>query len=207
MRIAVCGPSQSGKSTLAKYMVEQHGWYHINYTRRLKEWFAADVSRHLKTPLTVEEIEANKEKYRAALQEYGVHVGFDEGNGVDEVIRDWKRLREWNTQSVIFDNVRFQSQFDKLKKHGFVLVKLAVVEKPEKPKLQLVPQYPGSFIYQYYDSTTTAKHPAENQPLVPDLTMLAKQPLEDMADTLMRLSGKVRKGGTRRAAEYQWAAS
>lgn len=125
-RIAVAGRMYSGKTSLAQYLVEHHGWYCIGYTDLLKEWLSGFLTG-LGVITTVEDICRDKAKYRVILQELGNLLGFNEGFGVHEAIRRWDR--DGRPEPVIFDNVRFDGQFEALADLGFVLVELRVPQE------------------------------------------------------------------------------
>ena len=128
MRFALTGPMYSGKTTLANYLEERYSYININYSRTLKH-IACDMLNavdyqelfHLSDELTVADIEANKPKYRAFLQEIGTICGFDNGGFVDKVC---EQLDNYPAANAVFDNVRYPAQFEKLQKKGFVLVRL-----------------------------------------------------------------------------------
>jgi hypothetical protein len=193
MRIAICGKRKLGKSTLAKYMVEQYGWYHIDYVGILKEWMVDAINERrelIGLPyLSVEEVEKDKEKYRPLLQILGVEFGFDQGNGVGEALVRWRKGREERTQPVIFDNVRFQAQFDRLKDYGFVLVKLVGPRENELLRREDFVALGDNYMRRPRE---VDMHPAENQELRADIEISANNTLEDLADILLRLSGKVK---------------
>ena len=178
MRIAVCGPRGVGKTTLAEYLVEQFGWYHIRYNDVLKQWLCDAInaarSKMELPPITVAHMLQHKEKYRHLQQLFGDEVGFNVGNGVMDALLEWQSQRWPGSQDTIFDNVRFQAQYDILKPYGFVLVEL----RSEYRRARSEGLADG--------------HHAEHQPLRPDIILDADKPVEDIADVLLRLSGQVR---------------
>lgn len=182
MRIALCGPAHVGKSTLCQYLWEEQGWNWIRYNDILKDWACKAINMYssgYRNNINVADILEDKEKYRVLLQLLGDVWGFNEGNGVDEAIADWKhRMRP--DRHVIFDNVRFQAQYDRLKEHGFVLVQLVRSDK-------------GLDRARSAMSEAAVYHPAESQPLIPDLILNATgKNVEETADILMRLAGMER---------------
>jgi hypothetical protein len=120
-RVAIAGRMYSGKTTLANELVEHHGWYRIGYNDLLKEWLAEALT-NIGVPTKVDDIIANKARYRVILQELGNLVGFNDGFGVEQAIGLWEDRGA--PEPVIFDNVRFDAQFRELERFGFVLVEL-----------------------------------------------------------------------------------
>lgn len=167
MRLAICGPKGSGKTTIARYMAEEHGWLHIDYTGLLKSWLVEAVNDcREQRDFTLEELVESKEKYRHLLQQWGELVGFDNGNGVEEslipMLNEPKR-------HIIFDNVRFQAQFDILDDYGFVLGRLETVRRA-------------------YSPAEADGHPAEHQVLRPDIIINADRTVDEIALVLLRLA-------------------
>lgn len=201
MKIAICGAAGTGKTTLAEHMAVHHGWSRIGYNDLLKEWLATSLSNYAPEEVTVEDIIENKEKYRNLLQLFGDAVGFNEGNGVEQAHEEWAA---YHNNSVIFDNVRFQAQYERLKPYGFVLVEL-VREQPRSVfATDVLAKALGMYTYTPKSVLTDQKaaaHPAEHQKLVPDFTLNATgKSVEDVADILLRLEGKQRKVRYDRAA-------
>lgn len=129
MRLALTGPQLSGKTTLARYLQDNHGYIWVNYTDYLKT-LAARALQSIGITVTVEDILANKPAYRAFLQELGTIVGFDKGNYVLDCLNETCRKAGFHggllPSNVVFDNVRFSSQFALLLPCAFRLVRLAV---------------------------------------------------------------------------------
>lgn len=132
-RYALHGELFSGKSTLASAL-EARGFAYVNYTQYLKILAARSLSA-IGIPTTVAMIEANKEEYRAYLIALGTRCGFDQGNFVEECLRHdtiWEDDDNGVAQGgdglpkhIVFDNVRFPAQFEKLIPLGFRLVRLS----------------------------------------------------------------------------------
>lgn len=120
MRIALRGPAYAGKSTLAAYLRDHYGFAYVNYTDHLKH-LACRALGSVGYLVDIQEMRAKKGQYRAFLQDLGELLDFDHGYGIDEVLAD---LHEG--EDAVFDNVRFLSQWERLKPHGFQLVSLAI---------------------------------------------------------------------------------
>jgi hypothetical protein len=135
MRIALHGPLYSGKTTLAHQLVNVHGFTLVNYTDYLKN-LTAIMFNAIGKPLTVEQIKADKATWRPFLQSLGTRVGFDEGEYVEQCLREQAGIEyvysdparsEWLLDSkIVFDNVRTQAQLDILRPYGFKLVRLTI---------------------------------------------------------------------------------
>ncbi len=127
MRIALHGPMYSGKTSLAHELVSSHGFTLVNYTDYLKE-LAASALSYIGVTTTVEQIKADKAKYRSFLQNLGTLVDFDNGAYVERCLVE-QAADEWGfglEENIVFDNVRTQAQFDILKEYGFQLVRVTV---------------------------------------------------------------------------------
>lgn len=182
IRVALQGEIGSGKSTLAKYMRENHGWYVMEYSDSLKwalckalNYFEDETGERFDAP----DIQADKNRFRKALQELGSALGFDKGVGVETALKDWELYRRSANQPVIFDNVRFEEQFNILKPHGFVLVELFVNYNQRKERATKK----GISLEGY-------GHIAEESCPEPDLYLNANGTVEETAELLLRLNGQ-----------------
>jgi hypothetical protein len=130
IRLALHGPMYSGKTRLARELVDTHGFTLVNYTDYLKTLAARSLSS-IGITTSVAEIKANKGKYRPYLQDLGTLCGFDEGGFVDQCVQEQAGYMQVSGEgpqliadNIVFDNVRTQAQFDILKDYGFRLVRL-----------------------------------------------------------------------------------
>lgn len=178
MKVALTGPMYSGKSTLAKYLETNANFWLMNYTDSLKDMGvralqAAGIS------ITLDDILTNKKRYRPFLQELGTAVGFDDGYGVQQCIDAWHDAGE--PEHVVFDNVRFASQYAQLIPHGFVLVKLHL--SPEE-----ISRRARSKGVSADEIRKLMEHQAESG-VKSDLWINAERPVEQIAETLLRMGG------------------
>jgi hypothetical protein len=120
--IALHGEFLSGKSTLAKRLAYD-GFMVVSYTNLLKE-YAAKALTACGIPTTLEDILADKERYRPFLIELGTLLGFDQGFGIRDQIIPLIAGQEF----VVFDNVRFPAQMNILAEYGFRLVRIITPE-------------------------------------------------------------------------------
>ena len=122
-KIALHGGLKSGKSTLAKSL-EERGFQYLNYTDLIKQMLAEALAA-IGVHVTVDEIRANKEKFRQLIIEFAAVVGFNDGFGIDRMLSEIKP----DVTGVVFDNVRFLKQWEILQPEGFVLVRLTTPER------------------------------------------------------------------------------
>lgn len=121
IRLALHGGLFSGKSTLALALEEQ-GFGYVNYTQLLKKYTLVALNA-LGQQVTLEDLEGErKEFYRDYVIATGTVIGFDHGFGIDESAIP--AITASGIQNVVFDNVRFPAQMDKLVPHGFRLVRI-----------------------------------------------------------------------------------
>jgi hypothetical protein len=131
MRLALHGGLFSGKSSLATELVAR-GFALVNYTDYLKELYARSL-RAVGIDITKAEVIRNKEQERPHIISFGTRIGFDKGNFVEEALEDgceWAyddSLEDGDDglpTDIVFDNVRFDTQMEKLLKYGFRLVRV-----------------------------------------------------------------------------------
>jgi hypothetical protein len=121
---ALTGGIYSGKTTLARYLQEYHGYYLINFTDVLKRRAVCALTA-CGVPVTLEDILSKKSLYRGLLQELGGVIGFnDDPRFVDEACEGW--VRAGCPDDVVFDNVRTPEQWDILRGIGFTLVEIEI---------------------------------------------------------------------------------
>lgn len=122
VRICLTGPAGAGKTTLATYLRDKRFYFLMDYSRILKN-LAYDALRAAGVPLRYEDLQnpQTKERYRPFLQELGHLSGFDEGEHVQDTIDDF--WRAGTPDLAVFDNARFDKQYELLRRHGFHLVR------------------------------------------------------------------------------------
>jgi hypothetical protein len=140
--------------------LEARGFGYINYTQLLKR-LSVNALRAIGIDAKLEDLEGkDKEKYRKFIIETGTVRGFDQGWGIDEIVLP--QLETTGVRDVVFDNVRFPAQFEKLQGAGFRLVRITTpgdvrVERAKAkgltaeqffaklldPTEQELPRYPG----------------------------------------------------------------
>jgi hypothetical protein len=178
MRIALVGASLSGKSTLADYLRDEHGWTKLDYTGLLKEKAAAALTAAgLKT--SVEDILSDKKRFRPFLNELGTALGFDTGFGVDVMLSRWAALG--SPEPVIWDNVRFEAQAERLRQLGFVTVGLGIDEGSLWKRAIAKKISRGEFLTQY-------QWDMDNLP-EPEILLNGEWAVEKNTDILQRLAG------------------
>lgn len=115
--VAFSGKAGSGKSTIAKALVERHGFMRLNFAAELKRLCWNYFPRIMTTP---------KETYRGLLQEVGqlfrkwnplIWVGF--------VIREVHRLEKENPgMRIVVDDLRYENELHALEHLGFLIVRV-----------------------------------------------------------------------------------
>ncbi len=121
MRLAICGPRYSGKTSLCHELRDHYGFAVISYTDHLKH-LAVKALAAIDFETDEATIIREKALYRPFLQDLGSVLGFDKGFGVTQVIDEWRRAG--SPEPVIFDNIRFLPQWTALKGCNFKLVRL-----------------------------------------------------------------------------------
>lgn len=122
LRFALHGPMFSGKSTLARDLRDLCEFTYINYTDYGKAQVAKALSALLGRYVDAEEVIARKNEWRDFIIQSLRIYGFDEANGVDDLLA----LYAGTPANIVFDNVRYLSQYEALKPYGFTLVRLQV---------------------------------------------------------------------------------
>jgi hypothetical protein len=186
MKLALRGPALSGKTTLANYLHRRYGFTVIRYNDILKKRAALALS-HIGRKTTLADIRRDKEVYRPFLQELGSLLHFDEGAFIDEAVASVRgRFLEDSTGrllgDVVFDNVRFLAQWEKLRAHGFQLVKLDL-----SPSAQMARAEDNGLPVQMLGRSM--KHPAElgfpHQP--GEILVDASYPTKDIAKDILAM--------------------
>ena len=186
MRIALHGPMYSGKTTLSRQLVAAHGFVLVNYTDYLKE-LAARALTHLGQYTSVEQIKADKTRFRSFLQDLGTLLGFDSGGFVEECLFEqaavvWTGPQEAALPgNIVFDNVRTPAQFAILQRFGFRLVRLFLpTDEQVHRALEAGVAIP--------ELVRVGQHSIET-PLPPqagELTLDATLPVEELANAVLR---------------------
>lgn len=120
MRIALCAKMRRGKTTVANYLVEKHGFVRIGFADKLKE-MVADLRPDLFE---------NNNKPRLELQNFGQMAKEVLGRDV------WVNvaLRRINFEAtggarIVLDDLRFDFEAEALRKAGFVIVKIEGINR------------------------------------------------------------------------------
>lgn len=119
--VAITGGLFTGKTTLAEYLRDEHGFKYISYTDMLKT-FAQEALHAVGLDVSIAEMKANKEKYRAFIIALGHLIDFDNGYGLEE-LADTIRAHAPH-DNIVLDNVRFEAQMDILERHGFRMLRV-----------------------------------------------------------------------------------
>ena len=115
-RIALSGKAGSGKTTLAKRLVEDFGFARLSFAGALKEELTSLLG------LGLPEFEADKRKWRPLLQVWGsARRDVSEGYWVRKLL---VRLPVNRGSPVVIDDLRYENEAQALKREGFYLVRL-----------------------------------------------------------------------------------
>lgn len=138
-KIGICGQLHAGKSTLAKYLIER-GYEHRAFAGPVKEfavttlnniWYdkAQEIgSEYGWDPITLEDIDDDKARYRPLLQFIGEYGRREFGEDVWIDIFRQKDL----PKKVVVDDVRHHNEVEWLKENGFYVVR---VNRPEDDRV------------------------------------------------------------------------
>lgn len=133
--IALTGHIATGKTAVAKAL-QAKGYILVSYTDYLKEIVAAALtSVGIRTSL--DDILAEKERYRALIQAFGSVIGFDSGVPYldDALYRSgWVNARV--DARVVLDNVRTDDQAKIAEQYGFTVVELTASHPTRAARLQ-----------------------------------------------------------------------
>jgi dephospho-CoA kinase len=125
--VGLTGTIYSGKTTLAEALANE-GYVHVNFSRMLKV-YAERALFACGNAATVEYIEANKDSYRAFLQELGVLIGFDTH---PRYVLEALALSKAGERPIVFEAVRTEEQAAVLRSFGFKIVQLAFPDRSEQ---------------------------------------------------------------------------
>src|SRR6185312_2462441 len=157
----------TGKSTLSAALRPEYGW--VNYGDHLKTLAIQALAPHI--DLSLEQVHANKERYRGFLQHFGSLIGFDDTDRfVKEALYFWN---EAGRPPATFDNVRSDTQARAVKEFDFAIVRLELPRGIDRIKV---------------DPSVMA-HPIEggiSNKLV-DVVVDASQPVDVIVSLLRRL--------------------
>lgn len=176
--IALSGPPCAGKTTVGREL-EKMGYLFIDFCDKIK-LVAADALSFSGVYTRVEDIRANKSKYRPFLQELGTLIGFD----TDPYwVRESLHYYGWQEgRPAVFDNVRTADQFRVLRPLGFRLVRL---EAEQIIRFKRAQQSYGVTINQFIEQE---RHPIElGLDLEPDVVLDATQSPDFLARILFDL--------------------
>lgn len=181
-RIALAGGPWAGKSTLARVLRKEYGFFAIDTSRQLKELASTALAAVGRT-VSAYDMEEDKQRYRAFLEEFGTVLGIDDG---------WSFLRcfydpvesQLGTQCVVVDSVRTNSQAATLAAYGFVTIELLLTADIRRERAR-------SFGVSSEDFERTMSHAVE-QPLSRDVVGIhlpGTLPVETLGGIIAELMG------------------
>ena len=130
MKIGICGPMCSGKTTIANYIVSKDNSFYItSFAKKLKE--------------IAVELFNMKQKDRELLITIGKKMReIDENVFVNSAIKDCQ-----DYENVIIDDIRYENELNKLKEYGWITIKLIISEELQLKRLKKT--YPESWETHY----------------------------------------------------------
>lgn len=174
--VALSGSPYSGKTTLAREL-ERRGYVLLNFTDLLKT-YAVEAVKPFFPELTVEDIAGDKAYWRPFLQAYGAVIGFDTNpHFVNLSLMDWWKLGA--NVPAVFDNVRFDEQWEVLQPYGFELFHLSVPWEVQKKRARAAG-------VDGWTLRRILKHEAENGLSVPAVHLDGTMPVSELADLVER---------------------
>ena len=169
MKFAITGKMCSGKSSLAKLILENDKRYEIfSFGKKVKE--------------VAEDLFNMKEKDRSLLVNIGTKMReIDENVWINYIINQTK-----DKDYCVIDDVRYQNEYDALYKNGFNIIKLIVDNKTQEERIKNI--YPNN----YQDHLNNRNHISERnefnwkeEPLIIDTTNIKN--LEDINDIVKNI--------------------
>jgi dephospho-CoA kinase len=169
MKIAITGKMCSGKSSLAKLILENDKRYEIfSFGKKVKE--------------VAEDLFNMKEKDRSLLVNIGTKMReIDENVWINYIINQKK-----DKDYFVIDDLRYQNEYDSLYKNGFNIIQLIVDNKTQEERIKNI--YPNN----YQDHLNNRNHISERnefnwkeEPLIIDTTNIKN--LEDINDIVKNI--------------------
>lgn len=112
--IAFSGKAGCGKTTIAKNLVQKHGFTRLSFATRLKE-----ISNELFPKI----MSKKKEEFRPTLQLFGCFCRLIETTcWINPILLQLERIGH---KRIVIDDVRFLNEFDGLRYLGFKLIRVS----------------------------------------------------------------------------------
>lgn len=128
--IAFIGPIGSGKSTMAKKMIQEHGGTKLSFADALREEVADVIAADGMCPLSKYEIieemtnPALKQMWRPLLQWWGTEFRREICEMPDYWVKKMERKIVNSNVPVYIDDCRFRNEYEMLCRLGFYFIKL-----------------------------------------------------------------------------------
>ena len=171
MKIGICGPMCSGKTTIANYIVSKDNSFYItSFAKKLKE--------------IAVELFNMKQKDRELLIIIGKKMReIDENVFVNSAIKDCQ-----DYENVIIDDIRYENELNKLKEYGWITIKLIISEELQLKRLKKT--YPESWEthYKYIkdNSEKTYQLKNDNFDIVVEITEKDQSKIFSIIDKLLK---------------------
>jgi dephospho-CoA kinase len=150
--VAITGGIFTGKTTLAEYLRDEHGFKYVSYTDMLKT-FASEALAAVGLEVSVEAMKADKEKYRHFIIALGHLIDFDNGYGLEQLAETIKATCP--NENVVVDNMRFEAQMDILERHGFRMLRVVTPIQERKRRARAFGLTAEAFQQRTSDPTET----------------------------------------------------
>lgn len=126
--IALCGQPLSGKSSIAQYLQDHRGYFIADHGRFLVLSFVSSYNRANPKPISVEDVYANKGRFRQHLINHAEREGFHARGRANSWIGGTLSQNRERNQNIVFDSYRGKEQADALLARGFSLIEISITE-------------------------------------------------------------------------------
>jgi hypothetical protein len=129
MIIGLCGYKGSGKSTVADYLRNTHGFSKINFKDALVSKMKALLPKTLNElaqlyNCSVDELFVTKPPaHRALMQEFGTDI-FRGEMGDDYWVNEWRKSVDNPLSRIVTDDVRFTNEANAIKMKGGIIIRV-----------------------------------------------------------------------------------
>lgn len=186
--VAIVGQFASGKTTLADYLVEHHGYTRVSFARNLKAVAAAvynggvPIEKNGTYPV-IREGGGTEMSGRGILQELGQSVkAFDEHFWIRWLLADID-ADQYGAGPYVSDDTRFPYEADALRARGFAIVR---IRTPLSVRMQ---RY--EHLYGRRPTPREMEHPSEveSEKIEADVVLDGTAPVEQLAAAIVSTGG------------------
>lgn len=180
-RFGLTGMVYAGVTTLAHNLEAHYGWTHLNYSDTLKHYLALFLTEHKGGDADdwFRYILANKDFYRAILQEMGTVFGYDNGFGLDRLINEWTAAGAH--EPVVVEKLRTNQQAGILRQLGFFIVEVQISHDTQYARAKQL----GISVEELKKKL---EHPIEQTTIVPDIIISGECSQEELCGLFLRMA-------------------